>query len=259
MPAKATFTSTITLTKKEINHINTLLSLTYDEIYDKYGLKRDETITHTAKFPDGIEADIKLVICEHDTPYTEGVLFQNGSELTHTECEATYTGTWCFEHNDNEYVVNVVAPQNIDNSISDLRTVLYNAIIGWYDESMFSYNGLDDETFINKVCTNLSITREDYEKLIFSTNTTPKPPFAVTIHYSFDADTAVILFDNEDDAIAYIKEDFEKEKKNDLELGYTLDEEQTYCKDEMAVLATNYLQGLGTTTWTIANVVEDKR
>lgn len=44
-----------------MNLINDLLNLTGDEIYQKYGYKRDETITHTAKFPNGIEADIKLV------------------------------------------------------------------------------------------------------------------------------------------------------------------------------------------------------
>ena len=64
-------TQTITLSKKEMDLINNLLSLTGSEIYQKYGYKRDEVITHTAKFPDGIEIDIKLVICEDDTPYTE--------------------------------------------------------------------------------------------------------------------------------------------------------------------------------------------
>lgn len=42
-------TQTITLSKKEMDLINDLLNLTGSEIYQKYGYKRDETITHTAK------------------------------------------------------------------------------------------------------------------------------------------------------------------------------------------------------------------
>ena len=96
---------TIKISGEEMKLINDLLSLTGNEIYQKYGYKRDETITHTAKFPNGIEADIKLVICEEDTPYTEGVLFHNGFELTHTEPDCTYDGEWNFEYNGIEYTV----------------------------------------------------------------------------------------------------------------------------------------------------------
>ena len=53
---------TIKIPSKEMELINDLLNLIGDEIYQKYGYKRDETITHTAKFPNGIEADIKLGI-----------------------------------------------------------------------------------------------------------------------------------------------------------------------------------------------------
>lgn len=66
---------TIKITNAERNLINDLLNLTGDEIYQKYGYKRNETIVHTAKFPNGIEADIKLVISEEESPYTEGILF----------------------------------------------------------------------------------------------------------------------------------------------------------------------------------------
>lgn len=104
-------TQDIIISKKEMKFINDLLNLDGDEIYQKYGLKRDEGIVHTAKFSNGIEADIKLVICEEERPYTEGVLFHNGFELTHTDCESTYDGVWCFEHNGIEYVVNVIVEE----------------------------------------------------------------------------------------------------------------------------------------------------
>ena len=96
---------TIKISNAEMQLINNLLNMTGDEIYQQYGYKRDETITHTAKFPNGIEADIKLVVCEEETPYTEGVLFHDGFELTCTEPCYTYDGEWNFEHNGIEYTV----------------------------------------------------------------------------------------------------------------------------------------------------------
>lgn len=41
---------TIKISREEMNFINNLLNLSGDEIYQKYGYKRDETIIHTAKF-----------------------------------------------------------------------------------------------------------------------------------------------------------------------------------------------------------------
>ena len=99
--------ATIIIPDKEMEQINDLLNLTGEEIYQKYGYKRDEAITHTAVFPDGIEADIKLVICEEEPPYTEGVLFLNGHELQCTDPESTYDGEWHFDHNGTDYVVTV--------------------------------------------------------------------------------------------------------------------------------------------------------
>lgn len=48
---------TIKISNAEMKLINDLLNLTGDEIYQKYGYKRDETITHAAKFPNGIESE----------------------------------------------------------------------------------------------------------------------------------------------------------------------------------------------------------
>lgn len=101
----------ITISKGEMELINDLLNMPGEEIYQKYGYKRDETITYTAKFSNGIEADIRLVICEEEKPYTEGVLFHNGFELTCTEPDDTYDGEWYFEHNGIEYIVNVMVEE----------------------------------------------------------------------------------------------------------------------------------------------------
>lgn len=96
---------TIKITNAERNLINDLLNLTGDEIYQKYGYKRNETIVHTAKFANGIEADIKLVISEEESPYTEGVLFHDGYELTRTDPDDTYDGEWDFECDELKYIV----------------------------------------------------------------------------------------------------------------------------------------------------------
>ena len=112
-----TKTQTITIPKQQMQIINEILTMTGDKIYDKYGYKRDEVISYTAKFDDddgiSIEADIKLVICDGcETPYTEGVLFENGHECTHTEVDETYEGEWIFEYKDTQYIVNVTVEQD---------------------------------------------------------------------------------------------------------------------------------------------------
>lgn len=105
---KHIYEGTIVIKKERLEFINKLLGMTGEQIYQTYGLKRDETITETYSFFNGIEADIKLVICEDDVPYTEGVLFRNGFEILHTECEDTFDGEWYLETNDAIYKVNVV-------------------------------------------------------------------------------------------------------------------------------------------------------
>ena len=104
-----TLRAEIVLEQKELDFINQLLSMTGDEIYDKYGLKRDETIVYTAVFPDGMQADIKLVICDGENkPYTEAVLFdKNGFQKAYTDPEDEYTGDWELECDDVNYVVTV--------------------------------------------------------------------------------------------------------------------------------------------------------
>lgn len=55
---------------------------------------------------------------------------------------------------------------NTDESIEMLETLLYNAIISWYDDSITEYQGLDDEDFVNRVCERTGMTEADYEDLI---------------------------------------------------------------------------------------------
>lgn len=102
-----TLRAEITLDQKELDFINELLSMAGDEIYEKHGLKSDETIVHTVVFSDGMQADIKLVICNED-PYTEAVLFdKNGFQKAYTDPKYEYTGDWELEYDDVNYVVTV--------------------------------------------------------------------------------------------------------------------------------------------------------
>lgn len=102
-----TLRAEIALEQKELDFINELLSMAGDEIYEKHGLKRDETIVHTAVFSDGMQADIKLVICDEE-PYTETVLFdKNGFQKAYTDPVDEYTGDWELEYDDVKYIVTV--------------------------------------------------------------------------------------------------------------------------------------------------------
>lgn len=49
-----------------------------------------------------------------------------------------------------------------------LQNYLFNAIIGWYDNSMEEYHGLDDPEFIEKVCGNIGMSEEDYYSLVLT-------------------------------------------------------------------------------------------
>ena len=44
--------------------------------------------------------------------------------------------------------------------------VLFNAILGWYDNSLESYHGIDDPIFIKKVCETTGLTKKEYNKIM---------------------------------------------------------------------------------------------
>lgn len=53
-----------------------------------------------------------------------------------------------------------------NEAINRLETMLYNAILSWYDDSLTEYHGLDDEEFIERVCNLTGLTEAEYEDLI---------------------------------------------------------------------------------------------
>ena len=56
--------------------------------------------------------------------------------------------------------------QKKDEAINKLETMLYNAIISWYDDSLVEYHGLDDEEFIERVCNLTGLSEAEYEDLV---------------------------------------------------------------------------------------------
>ena len=101
---------TIYIQKDLLDHYNSILRLTGNEIYDKYGLKRDETFSWSVNFGNGIEADIRLVVCEgEDKPYTECVLYKDGCEVFCSDACDYLQGEWELLDDKKKYVVQVCA------------------------------------------------------------------------------------------------------------------------------------------------------
>ena len=71
------FISYIRIPEQKYRDMNRLIAMNGPEIYQKYGLKRDESITHTFHFLNGYSLDIKLVICEEERPYIDLILFDD--------------------------------------------------------------------------------------------------------------------------------------------------------------------------------------
>ena len=116
--------------KAEAELIQNLLSLTGNEIYDKYGLHRHETITRTVILEDGAVADIRLIIDEdEEIPYTEGILFIDGFAACVTDPQDTYDGEWYFEYRGEEYYVDVVFEEDTDREDRE-----YSSFFVWTDE-----------------------------------------------------------------------------------------------------------------------------
>ena len=98
-----------TIPTERADFINRLLKYTGAEIYNIYGFKRDETISENVRFSDDIEIDIKIVICEGtEKPYTEAVIFKDGSEISCSCPEDYFLGDWVLEYLDDTYVITII-------------------------------------------------------------------------------------------------------------------------------------------------------
>ena len=110
-----TYEKMIFVSSDTLETINQMLEKATEEIYEEYGLKCDEqAVTYTAKFPDGKEMDISLVI-GNNSPYTQAVLYDKDNELVCSGGEDTFDGDWMLEYDDNKYNVTVFEFSEVKN------------------------------------------------------------------------------------------------------------------------------------------------
>ena len=115
----------------------------------------DSTIVYTARFDDGMEMDIK--VCgvqfregENNRPWTEAVLFRDGSEVACTEPAEDYFGLWEIEYEGVKYSV-LVKPDPADEMLKQLVAEMIEHAekaweIGGQISNMLVPDG-DDEVF----------------------------------------------------------------------------------------------------------------
>ena len=133
-----------------------LEGLTGAECYNSYGFCADETITHTVKFPNDKEVDIKMVIPleENETVWYEGVLFnKNGAELNHTECEETFMGEWFLSDDEDTYTIIIKEPLSNTISEEDLKDYQIETRVAIVEDDLtgpVNYQTCSDETFYEK-------------------------------------------------------------------------------------------------------------
>lgn len=93
----------VEITNSESNRIQGFLYAVRGSDYQG----EDNTITHTARFPDGMEMDIKCCGSDDASSWAEAVLFDHGSEVACSEVCESYLGTWTLEHDGILYVTEV--------------------------------------------------------------------------------------------------------------------------------------------------------
>lgn len=194
-----TLRAEITLDQKELDFINELLSMAGDEIYEKHGLKRDETIVHTVVFSDGMQADIKLVICDED-PYTEAVLFdKNGFQKAYTDPKYEYTGDWELEYDDVNYVVTVKVREPVGYRSDDLFGDGYRDAVDVMAHEIFELQNADIlDTLADGILKDTDIA-EDLKHLSYDIGA-PRAVYFADILEEEDTDTA------EEKAKAFVRE-----------------------------------------------------
>lgn len=137
------FQAEISISSDEVGYINQLLGMTGDEIYDKYGLKEGETITHTIKFENGYELDVKVVICSgEDKPYIDLVLFDTASCEVCCDTAEDLLGEIEFEVENMKFIGSVrsfersleVSKENTEDSKGSRKKASLSALIQGAEE-----------------------------------------------------------------------------------------------------------------------------
>lgn len=48
----------------------------------------------------------------------------------------------------------------------NIEEMLYNAIIGWFDDTADKYKYLDSDDFVNKVCETIGLSKNEYYRIM---------------------------------------------------------------------------------------------
>ena len=116
------------------------------------GFTARETITYTADLGDGMEADIKIcgvdpIEGETNYPWTEGVLFLNGSQIAYSEPDDEFFGEWDFEANGETYVVEVIKEQAVYASCQCPRCGKYKMEVSSVPGYAFTCTECDEDFY----------------------------------------------------------------------------------------------------------------
>ena len=107
------YTEDLVIDYDRASAIQKLVNITGKEAYEKFGWKEDEFLSETVTFPNGAEADIRLIIPDEESyTWTEALLFLKKADGTTRivcgEPSDEFFGEWWLEDGDgNKYIVNV--------------------------------------------------------------------------------------------------------------------------------------------------------
>lgn len=102
------YNSVIWLNQKQADMLGKMMNMDGETIQKAYGYKAGTAFTFSSSYACGIEVEVHLVICEDETPYVEGVLFDHGQEVACTDpCYDSILGVYFFDYQDDTYTVTV--------------------------------------------------------------------------------------------------------------------------------------------------------
>ena len=106
----AEYRTEVVVDKETIDLWNKILEMTGNEIYQKYGFKRNENLcVPTGIFSNGYQIDISIVICEgEETPYIDTVLFdENNCEINCEVAESSIDDEYHLSDDEDDYYLTV--------------------------------------------------------------------------------------------------------------------------------------------------------
>lgn len=155
------------LPNQELATIQKYLHVTREEDYQG----KDNTITHTVQFPDGMQMDIKCCGSQDGPSWTEAVLFDSyGQELTFAEVRENYMGSWELQYGGIKYSVfvtntgNILQLDSIQTGVIDMEGIC--PVCGAEIEYCDSHEMTDDGGLIPWECPSCKATgKEGYNRV----------------------------------------------------------------------------------------------